>query len=121
MPPKVEKKMINQFTVHGHRGCRGLLPENTIPAFKKAVDLGCHFLEMDVVITKDKVKSSARLSDCTYNYEYQPLKSKVIINSKSLDFTDSLDVYFDMSFTHQYENYIDTMIVKGKTRMGRRN
>lgn len=42
------------FTIHGHRGCRGLLPENTIPAFHKAIDLSCHFLEMDVVITKDK-------------------------------------------------------------------
>lgn len=40
--------------LHGHRGCRGLLPENTIPAFQKAIDLGCHYLEMDVVITKDK-------------------------------------------------------------------
>ncbi|MCH2213935.1 MAG: glycerophosphodiester phosphodiesterase [Flavobacteriales bacterium] len=38
----------------GHRGCRGLLPENTIPAFKKALDLGVQTLEMDVVITKDK-------------------------------------------------------------------
>ncbi|MCH2021936.1 MAG: hypothetical protein MK207_05595 [Saprospiraceae bacterium] len=46
--------MIDQFTIHGHRGCRGLLPENTIPAFHKAIDIGCHFLEMDVVITKDK-------------------------------------------------------------------
>ena len=42
------------FTIHGHRGCRGHLPENTIPAFFKAIDMGCHFLEMDVVITKDK-------------------------------------------------------------------
>jgi glycerophosphoryl diester phosphodiesterase len=44
---------FNSFTLHGHRGCRGLLPENTIPAFHKAIDLGCHYLEMDVVITKD--------------------------------------------------------------------
>jgi len=42
------------FTIHGHRGCRGLLPENTIPAFHKAIDLGCHYLELDVVVTKDK-------------------------------------------------------------------
>lgn len=42
------------FTIHGHRGCRGYLPENTIPAFYKAIDMGCHFLEMDVVVTKDK-------------------------------------------------------------------
>lgn len=40
--------------IQGHRGSRGLLPENTIPAFKKAVDLGVTTLELDVVITKDK-------------------------------------------------------------------
>ncbi len=39
--------------VHGHRGCRGLLPENTLPAFEKAAKLGCQWLEMDVVITGD--------------------------------------------------------------------
>src|ERR1700704_2784320 len=38
----------------GHRGCRGLLPENTVPAMLKALDLGVTTLEMDVVITKDK-------------------------------------------------------------------
>lgn len=43
-----------QFSMQGHRGCRGLLPENTIPAFLKAVELGVTTLEMDVVITKDK-------------------------------------------------------------------
>lgn len=37
----------------GHRGCRGLMPENTIAAMKKAVDLGVTTLEMDAVITKD--------------------------------------------------------------------
>ncbi len=45
--------MLDQFTLHGHRGCRGYLPENSLPAFHKAVDIGCHYLEMDVVITKD--------------------------------------------------------------------
>jgi glycerophosphoryl diester phosphodiesterase len=42
------------FDVQGHRGCRGLMPENTIPAMLKAIDLGVTTLEMDVVITKDK-------------------------------------------------------------------
>lgn len=40
--------------VQGHRGCRGLLPENTLPAFEKAIDLGVHTLELDLAITKDK-------------------------------------------------------------------
>lgn len=42
------------FDIQGHRGCRGLLPENTVPAFLKAVELGVTTLEMDVVISKDK-------------------------------------------------------------------
>jgi glycerophosphoryl diester phosphodiesterase len=41
------------FDKEGHRGCRGLMPENTIPAMLKAIDLGVTTLEMDVVITKD--------------------------------------------------------------------
>lgn len=40
--------------VHGHRGCRGLLPENTLPAFLHAVALGVDVLELDVVISADK-------------------------------------------------------------------
>lgn len=39
--------------IQGHRGARGLLPENTINAFLKAVDLGVTTLELDVVVTKD--------------------------------------------------------------------
>lgn len=44
----------SKFDVQGHRGCRGLRPENTIPAFLHALDLGVQTLELDVVITKDK-------------------------------------------------------------------
>lgn len=39
--------------IHGHRGCRGLRPENTIPAFLHALLLGVDVLEMDVVISAD--------------------------------------------------------------------
>ncbi len=37
----------------GHRGCRGIMPENSLQAFEKALDLGVKTLEMDVVISKD--------------------------------------------------------------------
>jgi glycerophosphoryl diester phosphodiesterase len=42
------------FDKQGHRGCRGLMPENTIPAMIRALELGVTTLEMDAVITKDK-------------------------------------------------------------------
>ena len=44
----------NDIDLQGHRGSRGLMPENTIPAMLKAIDLGVTTLEMDVVISKDK-------------------------------------------------------------------
>ena len=42
------------FDLQGHRGCRGLMPENSIPAFLHALDLGITTLELDVVISKDR-------------------------------------------------------------------
>ena len=39
--------------VQGHRGCRGLMPENTLEAFKTAIALGVNTLELDVVVSKD--------------------------------------------------------------------
>lgn len=41
------------FDIQGHRGCRGLLPENSIAAMLHAIDLGVHTLEMDVVVSGD--------------------------------------------------------------------
>lgn len=41
------------FDIEGHRGCRGLYPENTIVAFIEALKLGVNTLEMDVVVSKD--------------------------------------------------------------------
>jgi glycerophosphoryl diester phosphodiesterase len=46
-------KAQNTFDIEGHRGCRGLYPENTIVAFLEAVRLGVNTLEMDVVVSKD--------------------------------------------------------------------
>lgn len=48
--------ILNQemkFDIQGHRGTRGLMPENTIPAFLKAIDLGVTTLEMDLTVTKN--------------------------------------------------------------------
>lgn len=42
-----------QVTVFGHRGARGLMPENSIPAMKTALDHGA-VLELDVSFSRDK-------------------------------------------------------------------
>ncbi|WP_421659318.1 glycerophosphodiester phosphodiesterase [Leptothermofonsia sp. ETS-13] len=43
------------FDVQGHRGARGLRPENTLAAFEYAIALGVTTLEMDTGISKDGV------------------------------------------------------------------
>ncbi len=43
------------FDLQGHRGARGLAPENTLPSFQKALDLGVDTLECDMAITRDGV------------------------------------------------------------------
>ncbi len=43
----------NAFDWQGHRGCRGLLPENSIPAFLKALVYPIKTLELDVAVSKD--------------------------------------------------------------------
>jgi glycerophosphoryl diester phosphodiesterase len=45
---------IPKFDVQGHRGARGLMPENSIPAFKLALDSGVTTIELDLAVTKDK-------------------------------------------------------------------
>ncbi len=46
---------VSAFEVQGHRGARGLLPENTLPAFVRALKIGVNTLELDIAMTRDKV------------------------------------------------------------------
>lgn len=43
------------FDIQGHRGARGLMPENTLPAFERALATGASTLELDLGLTRDGV------------------------------------------------------------------
>ncbi len=43
----------NNVIVLGHRGCMGKLPENSLLAFRKAIEAGADGVELDVWLTKD--------------------------------------------------------------------
>lgn len=45
----------HSFDLQGHRGARGLAPENTLVAFARALSLGVTTLELDTVVTRDGV------------------------------------------------------------------
>src|SRR5512139_1206549 len=44
-----------RLEAHGHRGARGLRPENTLPGFTHALELGVDAIELDVGLTADGV------------------------------------------------------------------
>lgn len=53
-PQVVVEDSFPQFLHQGHRGTRGLMPENTIPSMIKAIEEGSNVIELDVHISKDK-------------------------------------------------------------------
>src|ERR1700722_1267956 len=44
-----------RIKVHGHRGARARRPENTLPGFRYAIDLGVDAVELDVWVTSDDI------------------------------------------------------------------
>jgi glycerophosphoryl diester phosphodiesterase len=53
--PKRESIRIVTFQIIAHRGANREAPENTIPAFKRALEIGVHGIELDVHVTRDNV------------------------------------------------------------------
>jgi glycerophosphoryl diester phosphodiesterase len=47
--------MAAEIQVHGHRGARAVLPENTLPAFEYAIAAGADAIELDLAVTRDNV------------------------------------------------------------------
>lgn len=50
---EVLEKSKRDFDIQGHRGCRGLMPENTVQGFIEALKIGVRTLELDVVVSAD--------------------------------------------------------------------
>lgn len=46
---------IYAFDLYGHRGARGLAPENTLPSYKTALDHHVDFVDLDIAMTRDQV------------------------------------------------------------------
>ncbi len=52
--PMLENPRHGKTYVISHRGYHKDIPENTLAAYKKSIDIGCDFIEIDVRETKDK-------------------------------------------------------------------
>lgn len=84
------------YDVQGHRGARGMLPENTMPAFNYAGDLGVTTLEMDTKVTKDGVlvvtHDSVLNPDLVRDASGQWVGEGIPLNSLTLAQVKQLDV-----------------------------
>jgi glycerophosphoryl diester phosphodiesterase len=84
------------FDLQGHRGARGLLPENTLPAFEKAIQLGVSTLELDVGVSKDGVvvisHDRALNPDITRDASGAYLAAPVLVNRLTLAEIKTYDV-----------------------------
>ena len=85
------------FDAQGHRGARGLLPENSLPGFARAMEIGVHTLELDVgvtaagqlVVSHDQRLSPAITRDATGTWLAKPTPT---INSLTLAALRTYDI-----------------------------
>ena len=86
---------MNSFEIVAHRGVSTDHPENTIPAFQRAIELGADAIELDMRLTKDKIPvvfhyyyldNITSLSGPIFNYSYEQLcQAKFLTQKKSFD------------------------------------
>ena len=70
----IAASQVAAFDLQGHRGARGLAPENTLPAFARALSIGVTTLELDVGVTRDGVVVVAH--DPALNPEHHPRRAR---------------------------------------------
>ena len=76
------------FDVIGHRGARGLRPDNTLSGFIHAADLGATAVEVDVTLTKDLhviARHDLRVGNCTGGYANRYWKNLRLEQVRRLD------------------------------------
>ena len=80
------------FEVQGHRGARGLAPENTLAGFEIALDLGVSSIETDVHLTKDEVavlfhdaNLSTRLCTVRPGHDVPPVAAMSLMRTLTLE------------------------------------
>jgi glycerophosphoryl diester phosphodiesterase len=87
--------------IQGHRGARGLWPENTVPGFARTLELGVDVLELDVGLTADGVpvlhhdqalrgdtvrdRGPCRPDDPMYPYVGKPIRDLTLAQVKTVD------------------------------------
>jgi glycerophosphoryl diester phosphodiesterase len=108
------------FDLQGHRGARGLLPENTLPAYEQALRIGVTTLELDVGVSSDGVvvisHDRALNPEITRDALGQWLPAPVMVNSLTFKQLQSYDVG-RINPASQYAKRFPDQVPRDGTRM----
>jgi glycerophosphoryl diester phosphodiesterase len=108
------------FDLQGHRGARGLLPENTLPAYEQALRIGVTTLELDVGVSRDGVvvisHDRALNPEITRDAAGQWLGAPVLVNFLTLKQLQSYDVG-RINPASEYAKRFATQVPRDGTRM----
>ncbi len=75
---------MKPFEIVAHRGVPDEYPENTIPAFQRAIDLGADAVELDIRLTADKIpivfhyfylNEMTSIRGTVFDYSFEQLKT----------------------------------------------
>lgn len=83
--------------IHGHRGSRGDFPENTLYAFKNAIENNVDFIELDLQITKDDeiiIYHDKNINTKICNGVSKPIKSLLLKEIKEYDCGSKKNIKF---------------------------
>ena len=92
VPPDTQGKV----EVYAHRGARSYAPENSIPGYSTGLAIGTHWVDMDIVMTKDGevvVSHDIRLNpDIVRGTDGKFISERKLVKSLSLDEIKQYDV-----------------------------
>ena len=96
----------NHIKIYGHRGARGVLPENTLESFKYLFENNIHAYETDILISKDFIPV------ITHDFRLDPSYTKDINdnwiedeNIKIIDLTYDQILQFDVGTLNKLSKY----------------
>lgn len=97
--------IAGNLNVIGHRGAAGLLPENTLAGFKKAIELGVDTIELDIQLTSDNeavVSHDSRLNPAiTRDSKGKWIKERHLIKELTLSEVQ----YYDIGKLNRWKGY----------------
>ena len=96
----------NEYKIFGHRGCRGIYPENTINGFKKAILLGVDGIELDVVVNKNQELIISHESYIDTNYCLTSKLDEESLNIYKMNVSEIQEIDCGSKFIKEFPNQL---------------